>query len=132
MPTRPSKPPGAAAPGRARKSARRKSPSRRAADAARKKLDGAVAKELPGWEIVPDEPARKANAAEDQDMANSTEQVPSIADLKRKFLGEDAADDTDNAFETDDRKPVRIRPKKGGASKTADVGPDGKVTIVQG
>lgn len=69
-----------------------------------------------------------------EDEFVKVDQAPSIADLKRKFLrGDDAQDDADSPFETDDgRVPVRIRPEEGGDAKTADVGPDGKVTIVQG
>jgi len=61
---------------------------------------------------------------------------PSIARLAKKFLGEDAADSESDAADTfadvdESRKTVKVRPAKGGASKTADF-KDGKIEIVQG
>jgi hypothetical protein len=107
--------------------------SRRSGQSAeREQLAAKVAQALPDWELCEPAPHSEEAVAEDQDMGADVEQGPSIEELKRKFLGEDAADSGPEEFATDDRKPVRIRPKKGGAAKTADVSPDGKVTIVQG
>ena len=89
-----------------------------------------IAKALPGWKI--DEKFSQKADVEDSDM--KIDEGPSIADLKRKFLrSDDAQDSAEDAFDADDgRVSVRIRPEVGGDAKTADVGPDGNVTIVQG
>jgi hypothetical protein len=93
-----------------------------------KKLGALVAKALPGWKIVD----TSANAGGVEDAFVRIERGPSIADLRRKFLHEDGAEDADIFDSEDGRMSVRIRPEQGGDAKTADVGPDGKVTIVQG
>lgn len=103
---------------------------------ARKKpeLDGdaiakAIAADLPGWKQVQRKPA-----AHDTSTAESG---PSLADLRRKFLGADAAadgvaDGTDDYGSTNQRrKTVTVQPEQGGPTKTADI-VNGKVKIVQG
>lgn len=92
-------------------------------------LKSAVEAGLPGWEL--DESVSDQDA---EDNAVPTDQEPSLSYLKRKFLGEQSASDSDEDLldDQDDRTPVRVKPKRGGRSKTADVTPDGKVTIVQG
>ena len=114
-----------------RRAAPAKTSAKPAASRALRGLAAVVSKAMPGWRIV-ETPAQKAGKVEDGFV--KIDQGPSIADLKRKFLrGDDAQDDAGNPFEADDgRIPVRIRPDTGGDAKTADIGPDGKVTIVQG
>ena len=94
-----------------------------------RKATAALAKEFPGWKIV-ETPAQQAGSMEDEFV--KIDQGPSIADLKRKFLPDDVQDDADPFDADDGRLPVRIRPEQGGDAKTADIGPDGKITIVQG
>jgi hypothetical protein len=95
------------------------------------RLSAIVEKALPGWELA-ETAAQQPSGAEDNKM--SIDQEPSISYLKRKFLGEDVSDSSEEALfeEQDSRKPVRVKPKRGGQAKTADVTPDGHVTIVQG
>ena len=94
-----------------------------------KRVTAAVAKALPGWKIV-DSPTALAGKMEDEYVR--IDKGPSIVDLKRKFLHDDVQDGADPFVADDGRVSVRIRPEKGGDAKTADVGRDGKVTIVQG
>ena len=89
-----------------------------------------ISTELPGWKIVADQEIAPAPMEEDM----QSDQGPSIADLRRKFLTEDDADapageafaDVDQSVET-----VRVQPRNGGPVKTADI-KNGKVAIVQG
>lgn len=92
-----------------------------------------VAKQLPGWKLVSGAvrggPSKEDNAMQD-------EQGPSLAQLRRKFLGANLADgiaDNVPVLGTADKsvQTVQVQNKRGGAIKTADI-KNGKVQIVQG
>ena len=108
-------------------------------------LDGdaiakAIEKELPGWNVAKQTPIDAAVHA-----ASEARSVPgtTLKSLRKKFFGAEAdpasiddaadssADDEDYGALERDLVTVRIEPKKGGASKVADV-VKGKVKIVQG
>ena len=91
-----------------------------------------LAAEMPGWKLASDV-GTMAPSVED---GMKSERGPSLAQLRRKFLGDDAADAPDDAGdmlgELDTSvETVRIQPRKGGPAKTADI-KNGKVSIVQG
>ena len=94
----------------------------------------AIAKDLPGFKLA--QPAPVAHDAAGALEAECEEHGPSIQQLRKKFLGdsadaaESAAPDDYGAFESN-RVSVRVEPKKGGPTKTADI-KGGKVKIVQG
>jgi hypothetical protein len=109
---------------------------------ARKKFDvdaeaiaQAIAKDLPGFKL-----ATKAAVVHDAVTgtleAECEEHGPSLKQLRRKFLGDSAdaaestAPDDYGAFESS-RVSVRVEPKEGGPTKTADI-KGGKAKIVQG
>ena len=109
---------------------------------ARKKFDidadaiaQAIAKDLPGFKLAEQSPVAH-DAASAALEAECAEHGPSIQQLRRKFLG-DSADSTESAAPDDygafesNRVSVRVEPKKGGPTKTADI-KGGKVKIVQG
>lgn len=89
-----------------------------------------VAREMPGWQIDHN-PETEAPSAEDSSMKSET--GPTIAALRRKFLGEaDAAADVSDLIGVDEKvRTVRIKPKDGGPAKVADIR-NGKISIVQG
>ncbi len=115
------------------KTAKEAAPTKRkaAAKVSRSRNLAAVVKRgLPGYMLV-ERPLEKADKMEDGFVR--IDQGPSLADLKRKFFGDDQADSAGDAFDSDDgRISVRVRPEHGGDAKTADIGRDGRITIVQG
>jgi hypothetical protein len=97
-------------------------------------VDEIVEREMPGWRVVNVRQTARIPIADSGTM--KSQKGPSIAQLKRKFLGDgarDAAGDQDAGFApvNDKVKTVRIEPKAGGPSKTADIR-KGKINIVQG
>lgn len=92
-----------------------------------------VAREMPEWEIVEKPAPRFASAAAfDKGATMKIDEDLSIAKLRRKF-GVSDSNDKESAFKPVDTsvQTVRIKPRSGGAAKTADI-KNGKVTIVQG
>jgi hypothetical protein len=92
----------------------------------------AVTEQLPGWKL-----SRTQAVAEDAAVGAAARLTPgpTIAELRRKFLG-DAADGADSveagaAPSATRIKSVLIEPEDGGPAKVADF-VDGKLTIVQG
>src|SRR4051812_25371320 len=84
-------------------------------------LEALVAREMPGWKIDSD---AELVVDDVEDHSMRSERGPSIAELRRKFLGDaDAADNSPDAFAEVDRKveTVRIKPSGGGPAKVADV-----------
>lgn len=107
-----------------------------AGDAAGKtSLAAIVAEQMPGWKLVPEMKLRSPDLTMEGDVKIDT--GPSIAQLRRKFLGggdadEGVADESTLLANVNRRvKTVQIAPKTGGPAKTADIR-GGKVTIVQG
>ncbi len=99
----------------------------------------AIANELPGWTraVKRDD----TDDASESAAAATAEPGASLADLRRKFLGQvgdaDLAEDSLDAAPDDfgapmkGRATVTVRPKDGGPEKTVDI-VGNKVTIVQG
>lgn len=92
-------------------------------------LQASVAADLPGWKVVSNEKLSLPNQ-EVSDMR--TDEGPSIAQLRAKFLGQDAGSTNVPFAKVDDSvQTVRVQPRGGGPAKTADF-KNGKVSIVQG
>jgi len=100
---------------------------------ASRSVAGAVAKQLPGWKVLPSRKRRVTEA----DTPKNLQSGPSAAELRAKFFGSQArADDSVKATAQEYQKPkatvIRVaRDVEGAAPKVADVR-DGKVKIVQG
>lgn len=98
-------------------------------------LAAIVAEQMPGWKLAPEMKLRSPDLAMEGDVKIDT--GPSIAQLRRKFLGggdadEGVADESTILADVNRRvKTVQIEPKSGGPAKTADIR-GGKITIVQG
>jgi len=65
-----------------------------------------------------------------------SEMGPDIRQIRKKFFGDDAADDAADGSDIfsdmdESRKTVRVKPEDGGPAKTADI-KNGKISIVQG
>jgi hypothetical protein len=107
----------------------------RGAGGAKVSVSALVAAQLPGWKLAPDS-SPPTQVAGEEDGVMKSEHGPSINQLRRKFLGDDAADgaaDSSDIFADVDesRETVRVEPRRGGPAKTADI-KNGKVSIVQG
>jgi len=83
---------------------------------------------MPKWKLAPSAPLVEAAGVGEM----KTDGGPSLKSLRMKFFGQQ--DSTAGVMLADvdtSVKTVRIKPKSGGATKTADIR-NGKVTIVQG
>lgn len=84
--------------------------------------------QMPEWKIVPNAPLVETIGVDNM----RTDEGPSLKHLRMKFFGQtDKAAGAMLAEVDKSVKTVRIQPKSGGATKTADIR-NGKVTIVQG
>lgn len=107
----------------------RRSAKGKSTGASPKKSVSALLKEQkPGWKLAP-EPKHGTRLVET--FAMKTDSAPSLQLLREKFLGDQDAAPVSLGKVDDKVRTVRIQPRKGGASKTADVR-NGKITIVQG
>jgi hypothetical protein len=90
--------------------------------------------EMPDWLLVGDDERSEADPKDNLKM--KIDKTPSIADLRRKYFGGGdvdggAADSGPKYKMAKNVQTVRIKPRRGGPAKTADI-KNGKVTIVQG
>lgn len=84
--------------------------------------------QMPNWKVVPSAPFVETAGVGDM----KTDGGPSLKNLRLKFFGQrDSVAGTMLADVDQSVTTVRIQPKSGGATKTADIR-NGKVTIVQG
>lgn len=95
-----------------------------------------VSEQLPGFKPTSAGPSLADAAA--RSAVKSVRPGLSVEELRRKFYGDDSADASEAVDESQllDSAPrvgsVMVEPIDGGPAKTADIGPDGSVKIVQG
>jgi|GEM_PF-2860890 len=135
MPKKPRTSSGSKAGGKQASVSKPAAAAKRAGDgAAAKSSTEVIAEQMPGWKLAPQTKLRSPGLFHEGDMKIET--GPSIAQLRRKFLGGEAdsdAVDESSMFAAVNRRvqTVQIEPKSGGPAKTADIR-GGKITIVQG
>ena len=106
-------------------------------DASAKRLAAIVARQLPGYRLASPHAVVAPGFDSSDTVANMrSEKGPSIEQLRRKFLRDDAVDaavGVGNALGSVDKAvaTVLVQPKGGGPAKTADIR-NGKIAIVQG
>lgn len=89
---------------------------------------------MPGWPLVEEDEGSEADPKDNLEM--KIDKTPSIADRRRKCFGGGevygGADDASPKYKmARNVQTVRIKPRRGGAAKTADT-KNGMVTIPQG